>query len=65
MSKASLEENIKELLEMSKKLREANQDLRKKNKKLKSENIKLKKGMDEALETVSYTHLTLPTRLMV
>ena len=50
MSKASLEENIKELLEMSKKLREANQDLRKKNKKLKSENIKLKKGMDEALE---------------
>ena len=34
MPKASIEENIKELLEMSKKLREANQDLRKKNKKL-------------------------------
>ena len=42
--KNNLEDNIKELLEMSKKLREANQDLRKKNKKLKSENIKLKKA---------------------
>ena len=64
MSKASLDENIKELLEMSKKLREANQDLRKKNKKLKTENIKLRKGMDEAL-AVSYTHLTLPTKRIV